>query len=219
MYFCVVLCILCVVLCILCVVLCIFVLFYVFLCCSMYFCVVLCIVVLFYVFFVLLYVFLCCSTHCLFCVVLCIVCVYMCTELLPPGGYPIAVKYIISYHKQQTPWRPANFLRQACPQQTVISVSQRNRLWQWHRAKLTQIKSLRISNCYFLVDYIFKNTNWKVERGGGGGGQWTQGIRVTDTATTECRFSSPHPPTPFHHQLFNKWREQPLPHKVATRPK
>jgi len=35
--------------------------------------------------------------YCLFCVVLCIVCVYMCTVLLPPGGYPIAVKYI-SYH-------------------------------------------------------------------------------------------------------------------------
>jgi len=35
--------------------------------------------------------------YCLFCVVLYIVCVYMCTELLPPGGYPIAVKYIISY--------------------------------------------------------------------------------------------------------------------------
>jgi len=33
----------------------------------------------------------------LFCVVLCIVCVYMCIVLLPPGGYPIAVKYIISY--------------------------------------------------------------------------------------------------------------------------
>jgi magnesium-transporting ATPase (P-type) len=34
----------------------------------------------------------------LFIVVLCIVCVYMCTVLLPPGGYPIAVnKYIISY--------------------------------------------------------------------------------------------------------------------------
>jgi len=32
-----------------------------------------------------------------FCVVLCIVCVYICNELLPPGGYPIAVKYIISY--------------------------------------------------------------------------------------------------------------------------
>ena len=32
----------------------------------------------------------------LFCVVLCIVCVQMCTVLLPPGGYPIAVnKYII----------------------------------------------------------------------------------------------------------------------------
>jgi len=54
--------------------------------------------VLFYVFFVLFLVFLCCSMYCLFCVVLCIVCVYMCTVLLPPGGYPIAVKYIISYH-------------------------------------------------------------------------------------------------------------------------
>ena len=32
--------------------------------------------------------------YCVFCDVLCIVCVYMCTELLPPGGYPIAVKYI-----------------------------------------------------------------------------------------------------------------------------
>ena len=33
----------------------------------------------------------------LFCVVLCIVCVYMCTELLPPGRYTIAVnKYIIA---------------------------------------------------------------------------------------------------------------------------
>jgi len=54
--------------------------------------------VLFYVLFVLFYVFLCCSMYCLFCVVLCIVCVYMCTEQLPPGGYPIVVKYIISYH-------------------------------------------------------------------------------------------------------------------------
>ena len=31
------------------------------------------------------------------CDVPCIVCVYMCSEQLPPGGYPIAVKYIISY--------------------------------------------------------------------------------------------------------------------------
>jgi len=29
--------------------------------------------------------------------------VYMCTELLPPGGYPIAVnKYIVSYHIYQS---------------------------------------------------------------------------------------------------------------------
>jgi hypothetical protein len=53
--------------------------------------------VLFYVFFVF-YIFLCCFMYRLFCDILCIVCVYMCTELLPPGGYPIAVKYIISYH-------------------------------------------------------------------------------------------------------------------------
>jgi hypothetical protein len=38
------------------------------------------------------------SIYFLFCVFLCIVWVYMCTVLLPPGGYPIAVKYIISYH-------------------------------------------------------------------------------------------------------------------------
>jgi hypothetical protein len=29
----------------------------------------------------------------------------MCTEQLPPGGYPIAVKYIISYENKQ-PERP-----------------------------------------------------------------------------------------------------------------
>jgi len=26
----------------------------------------------------------------------------MCTELLPPGGYPVAVKYIVSYHNTYT---------------------------------------------------------------------------------------------------------------------
>jgi len=46
--------------------------------------------VLFYVFFVLFYVF-----FVLFYVLF--VCVYMCTELLPPGGYPVAVNYIILY--------------------------------------------------------------------------------------------------------------------------
>jgi len=40
--------------------------------------------------------------YCLFCEVPCIVCVYMCTEQLPLGGYPIAVKYIISYHAMST---------------------------------------------------------------------------------------------------------------------
>jgi len=35
--------------------------------------------------------------HCLFCDVPCIVSVYMFTEQLPPGGYPIAVKYKYIY--------------------------------------------------------------------------------------------------------------------------
>jgi len=52
------------------------------------------VVVLLYVLFVLFYVFLCCSMYRLFCDVPCIAYVYMCTEQLPPGGYPIAVKYI-----------------------------------------------------------------------------------------------------------------------------
>jgi len=55
------------------------------------------VVVLLYVFLVLFYVFLC-SLYCLFCDVPCIVCVYVCTEQLPPGGYPIAIKYISYMH-------------------------------------------------------------------------------------------------------------------------
>jgi len=48
--------------------------------------------------FVLFYVFLCfLCTVCFVLFSVLFVCVYMCTELLPPGGYPIAVKYIISY--------------------------------------------------------------------------------------------------------------------------
>ena len=43
--------------------------------------------------------------YCLFCVVLCIVCVYVCTVLLPPGGYPIAVnKYIIFFWRNSPQW-------------------------------------------------------------------------------------------------------------------
>jgi hypothetical protein len=38
------------------------------------------------------------------CVVLCIVCVYMCTVLLPPGGYPIAVNGCIITCLKVTKW-------------------------------------------------------------------------------------------------------------------
>jgi len=97
-----------------------FVLFYVFLCCYMNFCVVLCIFVF--------YVFLCFSMHCLFCV-LCIVCVYMCTELLPPGGYPIAVKCIISFRWERNRCAP----KQHVPKinLSVHSTAHTNVQWQF----------------------------------------------------------------------------------------
>jgi hypothetical protein len=42
----------------------------------------------------------------------------MCTELLPPGDYPIAVdKYIISYIKQLTDWVAVN-----CPRNRQIGI-------------------------------------------------------------------------------------------------
>jgi hypothetical protein len=54
--------------------------------------------VLFYVFFlVLLHIFVLFYVWLVLCRSLYFLCVYMCTELSPPGGYPIAVKYIISY--------------------------------------------------------------------------------------------------------------------------
>jgi len=34
----------------------------------------------------------------------------MCIELLPPGGYPIAVKYIISYHTDEISIIIQNFI-------------------------------------------------------------------------------------------------------------
>jgi hypothetical protein len=54
---------------------------------------------------VVFYVFLCSVyVYCLFCDVHCIVCVYMFTEQLPPGGYSIVVKYIISYQTCSAAW-------------------------------------------------------------------------------------------------------------------
>jgi hypothetical protein len=86
------LCILCVALCIFCVVLSFYVALCIFCVALCIFCVTLCIILCYSMYF------LCCSMWCVFCDVPCIVCVCMCTEQLPPGGYPIAVKYIISYH-------------------------------------------------------------------------------------------------------------------------
>ena len=47
--------------------------------------------------------------YCLFYVVLCIFCVCMCAVLLPPGGYPIAVKYIV-YHIDRLRWSRGSVL-------------------------------------------------------------------------------------------------------------
>ena len=92
--------------------------------------------VFFCVLFVLFYVFLCCSMYCLFCVVLCIVCVYMCTELLPPGGYPIAIKYIISYlfaYEDGTDRVPKRrhikFRRRGTTQKKEYNIQNRAKIW------------------------------------------------------------------------------------------
>jgi hypothetical protein len=75
----------------------------------------------FYIFLVLFYVFLCCSMYCLFCFILCIVCVHMCTVLLSPGGYPIAVKYIISYITYHISYlqKKRNLSENACSQHSL----------------------------------------------------------------------------------------------------
>jgi hypothetical protein len=62
-----------------------------YLCCSMYFLCRLCCSMYFLCR-------LCCSMYCLCQFCFSMYCVWMSTVLLPPGGYPIAVKYIISYH-------------------------------------------------------------------------------------------------------------------------
>jgi len=104
---CCVYCLFCVVLCIVCLAFCVlfdFVLFCVLfvLCCSVYclFCVVLCIVIVCVCFYMVY-----CLSHysgntTSFTIILvCVcVCVYMCTVLLPPGGYPTALNKYVTYH-------------------------------------------------------------------------------------------------------------------------
>jgi hypothetical protein len=83
--------------------------------------------------------------YCLFCVVLCIICVYMCTELLPPGGCPIAVKYIIyiiSYHM----YHIASLI--GCYQGNFIGFSQ---LLQANSAAVPQIRPLILPSTSFPV--------------------------------------------------------------------
>jgi len=38
----------------------------------------------------------------------------MCTEQLPPDGYPIAVKYVISYHKNECTDHNRNKVSSVC---------------------------------------------------------------------------------------------------------
>jgi len=56
--------------------------------------------------------------YCLFCDVPCIVCVYMCTEQLPPGGYPIAFNIyhiiIINKHSHDTTRYTMSLLLELC---------------------------------------------------------------------------------------------------------
>jgi hypothetical protein len=91
--------------------------------------------------------------YCLFCVILCIVHVYVCTELLPPGGYPTAVKYIshhiIAYGVNYKPGATRNFTEVAHYHLTLHQKSDiyhHTNVWDSH-AKLSYFHShIRISN-------------------------------------------------------------------------
>ena len=114
-----------------------------------------------------------------FCVVLCIVCfvtysvLFVCTELLPPGGYPIAVKYIISYH--------ISFRRQPSGLSNSL---------QPHLAYLNHPKALVASESYHVVitTIIPLNTTARqLERNRGkygGRGSLTSGKRCGVEAST-----------------------------------
>ena len=92
--------------------------------------------------------FLCCSMYCLFSVVLCIVCVYMCTVLLPPGGYPIAVKYIISARHNSGPYF------------SVGSVNQHTYLTQLRDWLVRRLERISLNGkVWFLQDHLLTAPN------------------------------------------------------------
>ena len=105
------------------------------------FCVVLCIFVLFYVLFVLWR-----SLYCL--------CVYMCTELLPPGGYPTAVKYIIYHIKSSIKFHPCCCL----PVLSCVSRSMLNSLFLCIKSSFTHRTHSPSSITFSTLNFFFDLT-------------------------------------------------------------
>jgi len=88
--------------------------------------------------------------YCLFGVVLCIVYVYMCTVLLPPGGYPTAGKYIISYQHK-------NFGRvRAVPRLCVLYPG----ICLTTEEKARQLRKLHKFISSFYIPYHFAHPEW-----------------------------------------------------------
>jgi hypothetical protein len=101
--------------------------------------------------------FLHCSMYFLFCVVSCIVCVYMRTVLLPPGGYPTAIKYIISYHinKQALHSKCTNGCEREihCPQSLVSDNRRHIRLSFMFRSLTPEIYSVLLDFTPVVFQY------------------------------------------------------------------
>jgi hypothetical protein len=104
----------------------------------------------------------------------------MCTDLLPPGGYPTSVnKYIISYQTEDIPvwqcwffclvfldgtvnWLPASALMVSSwqmlrgsrsPMVVVVLISRR---WLKYMYFVVQLESSGLKCCYCIVEYLFR---------------------------------------------------------------
>jgi len=96
------------------------------------------------------------------------VCVFvcMCTELLPPGGYPISVKYIISYHitsylkclisyRKIVQWklqRTAKYLEKKLFQCHCLPQIPYEPAWEWTRTSAMTGRWIKANRCRHIGD-------------------------------------------------------------------
>ena len=101
-----------------------------------------------------------CSMYCLFCVFLYIVFVYTCTELLPPSGYPVAVKYIIfvNYHSEVFSFPQSlhlDVIPSAVPPTTSLTFKNRaSYIWDGRTATLQMLHFIYFFSTTISTEYF-----------------------------------------------------------------